>query len=330
MKKLLLMLMAICMTSMGIIGCSQTDKTDKTSNEDNLSSKSMNITMAANPFIGMAPIYVAMDKGFFGENGINFNITNFDDSSASCTALLSDKVDIAYSTLDAAIIAESQFDENKIKVSSVVDESAGADGILVKNDINDIADIQGKTVGVSINQTSHYLLLKALEKAGLSDSDVNLVNMSSSDAGVSFISGGLDVAVTWEPYLSNAVNEGAGKMIFSSADAPGSIVDVFVVKAENKNVHWMDAFNKAYTEGLNYLSNEDTHADGIKITAKYLEVSVKETEAMYKTIKLYKPEDYAELVKTGGIVNNAVSEISKFYFDKKIINKEILPNDILK
>lgn len=116
--------------------------------------------------------------------------------------------------MDAAIIAESQYDEDMLDVTAIVDESAGADGILVKNDINSIADLKGKTVGVSINQTSHYLLMQALETAGLTDADVDLVNMTSSDAGVSFISGDLDAAVTWEPYLSNAVEQGVGKLIF--------------------------------------------------------------------------------------------------------------------
>ena len=61
-----------------------------------------------------------------------------------------------------------------LDVTAIVDESAGADGILVKNDINSIADLKGKKVGVSINQTSHYLLMQALETAGLTDADVDL------------------------------------------------------------------------------------------------------------------------------------------------------------
>ena len=92
-------------------------------------------------------------------------MVDFDDSSASCSALLAGKVDLAYTTLDAAIIAESQYDEDMLDVTAIVDESAGADGILVKNDINSIADLKGKKVGVSINQTSHYLLMQALETA---------------------------------------------------------------------------------------------------------------------------------------------------------------------
>lgn len=208
------------------------------------------VIMAGNPFVGMAPIYVAMEKGFFQECGLEFSLVNFDDSSASCSALISGKADAAYSTLDAAIIAESSFDENKMKIISVVDESAGADGILATNDIAGIADLKGKNVGVTLNQTSHYLLLQALEKEGLTDADVNLVDMTASDAGVSFISGGLDAAVTWEPYLSNAVNSGAGKLLFSSADAPGSIMDILAVRAEDAGADWVEKMNQAYQMGL--------------------------------------------------------------------------------
>ena len=197
------------------------------------------LTMASNPFVGLAPFYVAMDKGFFKDCGLDFSMVDFDDSSAFFSALLAGKVDLAYTTLDAAIIAESQYEEDMLDVTAIVDESAGADGILVKNDINSIADLKGKTVGVSINQTSHYLLMQALETAGLTDADVDLVNMTSSDAGVSFISGDLDAAVTWEPYLSNAVEQGVGKLIFSSKDAPVSILIKELLRSQwNRHNYW--------------------------------------------------------------------------------------------
>jgi len=55
-----------------------------------------------------------MDKGFFKDCGLDFSMVDFDDSSASCSALLAGKVDLAYTTLDAAIIAESQYEEDML------------------------------------------------------------------------------------------------------------------------------------------------------------------------------------------------------------------------
>lgn len=50
------------------------------------------LTMASNPFVGLAPFYVAMDKGFFKDCGLDFSMVDFDDSSASCSALLAGKL----------------------------------------------------------------------------------------------------------------------------------------------------------------------------------------------------------------------------------------------
>lgn len=320
MKKRLLSIMVVVSLAVTMLtGCGE-----KRKSEENTA-----ITMASNPFVGLAPVYVAMDKGFFEECGIDFFMVDFDDSTSSCSALLANKVDLAYVTLDAAIIAESQNQEDMLKVTSVIDESAGADGILVKNDITSIADLKGKTIGVSINQTSHYLLHQALEEEGLTDSDVNLVNMTSSDAGVSFIGGALDAAVTWEPYLSNAVNEGAGKMIFSSADAPGAIVDVIAVGTENQDAEWLESVNKAIQMGLDYLNNETTHEEAVKIISNHLEVEPDEVESMLSTIKLYGNNESKEAMQESGLLYSAIKDISEFYLNKEIIENNVEPSELL-
>lgn len=171
--------------------------------------------------------------------------------------------------------------------------------------------------------------MQALETAGLTDADVDLVNMTSSDAGVSFISGDLDAAVTWEPYLSNAVEQGVGKLIFSSKDAPGSIVDVLAVGTDNKDAAWLAQVNEAYEKGLDYLNDDSTHEEAVEIVAKHLEVSADEADSMISTIKLYSPEDSSAELKESGLVYQAVGKISGFYFDKGIIEKPVEPSQLL-
>ena len=145
-KKIISMVLVLTMatglmTGCGSKGTEKTEQKDADTSADTSADTTENITvtMASNPFVGLAPFYVAMDKGFFKDCGLDFSMVDFDDSSASCSALLAGKVDLAYTTLDAAIIAESQYDEDMLDVTAIVDESAGADGILVKNDINSIA-----------------------------------------------------------------------------------------------------------------------------------------------------------------------------------------------
>lgn len=293
------------------------------------SEKLTEITMATNPFVGNAPFYVAIEKGFFKDEGINFSLVDFDDSSSSLSALISNNVDLAYGTLDSVLIAESQYSDDKLKIPMIVDESYGADGILVKNDINSISDLKGKTVAVSINQTTHYLLLQALKNFGISDKDLNLVNMTSSDAGVAFITGGVDAAVTWEPYLSNAVSSGMGKIIFSSADAPGSICDVLAVLKEDSGEAWLDSVKKAYDKGLAFILNPETNSEAISITAKYLETSDEETKSMINALKLYDSKSSKSAMEENGVAYLAIKNISDFYFERNIISRTISPEKII-
>ncbi len=287
------------------------------------------VKMATNPFVGNAAFYVAMEKGYFEEEGIDFSLVNFDDSSSACTALATGNCDLAYSTLDAALITESQTADEKLKITMVIDESNGADGILAKNDIKSIADLKGKTVAVSISQTTHYLLLQALNKAGISDSELNLVNMNSSDAGVAFIAGSCDAAVTWEPYLSNAVTAGAGKVLFSSADAPGSIVDVLVVQKDHAADEWITRFKAAYDKGLAYVNDPATKEDAMTITARYLDTDAAEASDMISTVKMYDSVSSKEVMKVNAVLYNAVKNISQFYFERNIIPRAVSPDSVI-
>ena len=81
------------MTGCGSKGTEKTEQKDADTSAD--TTENITVTMASNPFVGLAPFYVAMDKGFFKDCGLDFSMVDFDDSSASCSALLAGKVDLA-------------------------------------------------------------------------------------------------------------------------------------------------------------------------------------------------------------------------------------------
>lgn len=75
------------------------------------------------------------------------------------------------------------------------------------SDIKDVVDLKGKKVGVTKGGNMHYLLLKALEKEGLVESDVDVVFYSDAAEGsAAFSSDKIDVLGTWDPYLSIVEN----------------------------------------------------------------------------------------------------------------------------
>jgi sulfonate transport system substrate-binding protein len=90
-----------------------------------------------------------------------------------------------------------------------------AEGILVgKNSkITKLADLKGKKIAVQKGSNSHYLLVKALQSAKLSPSQVTITFLKPSDARVAFERGDVDAWSVWDPYLAAAENKAGAKLL---------------------------------------------------------------------------------------------------------------------
>ncbi len=95
-----------------------------------------------------------------------------------------------------------------------------AEALLVpKNSpIRSVAELKGKRVVLNKGSNVHYLLVRLLEQAGLSYSDVNVAYLPPADARAAFEKGAVDAWAIWEPYATAAeVQAGARRL----ADASG-------------------------------------------------------------------------------------------------------------
>lgn len=83
--------------------------------------------------------------------------------------------------------------------------SPNAQAILIpqNSSIKTIADLKGKKIAVTKAAGSHYLLIAALNQAGLSFKDITPAWLSPADGRAAFQNGGVDAWVTWEPYVSS-------------------------------------------------------------------------------------------------------------------------------
>lgn len=84
--------------------------------------------------------------------------------------------------------------------------SPKSESILVPehSDIKTVADLKGKKVALNKGSNVHYLLVKALEKAGVDYKDITTVFLPPADARAAFESGSVDAWVIWEPFFSAA------------------------------------------------------------------------------------------------------------------------------
>jgi sulfonate transport system substrate-binding protein len=70
--------------------------------------------------------------------------------------------------------------------------------------LQSVAELTGKRVALNKGSNVHYLLVRALEAAGLHWSDIRPVSLSPADAPAAFQAGDVDAWVIWDPYMSAA------------------------------------------------------------------------------------------------------------------------------
>lgn len=80
------------------------------------------------------------------------------------------------------------------------------EAILVPKDspIKSVADLKGKKVALNKGSNVHYLLVKALEKAGVKYSEIEPVFLAPADARAAFERGSVDAWVIWDPFQAAA------------------------------------------------------------------------------------------------------------------------------
>ena len=74
-----------------------------------------------------------------------------------------------------------------------------------------LKDLKGKTIATELGTCDHFLMLKALAAAGLTEKDVTYTNLTVPDAAAAFIAGKVDAAVIWQPWVSQIQREGRAR-----------------------------------------------------------------------------------------------------------------------
>jgi NitT/TauT family transport system substrate-binding protein len=103
---------------------------------------------------------------------------------------------------------------------------------VILKDQPDLAAIKGQNVNLVEFSVSHYLLARALESAGLSERDVNVVNTSDPDMVGAFQTPDVTAMVTWNPMVSEILALPGATNAFDSSKIPGEIIDMMVANTD--------------------------------------------------------------------------------------------------
>ncbi len=152
--------------------------------------------------------------------------------------------------------------------------------------------------------TSDLLIHYLLQVNHIPFSKIKVVNAPAADAGTLLIAGKVDVAVTYQPYISNATSGPHGSnvhVLYSSANAPGLISDYLAA-----NQSWLSSHESVvkdlvatWQDAINYYSTHRTQA--VKIMAAGVGATPASLTSTLAGVKLYSIPENQQLYKSGAL-----------------------------
>lgn len=176
---------------------------------------------------GYYPLAIAQQQGFFSKHGVAVKIVVYDEYTKAVRDFSAGKVDGSEMVLGDLLLI---LGKRPSKAIMVTDSSEGGDQIIAVNSIRSVADVKGKRIGVHFGTYGELFVRKMLAANALTLADVTLVNIEPEEISRVF-PGNIDAGHSFEPFTSEAVAKG-GHVIFTSAETPGLIPNVFAFNSQ--------------------------------------------------------------------------------------------------
>lgn len=264
---------------------------------------------------------VGIQKGWFKDAGVDVEFIWFE-YAPSMDAFVAGKVDAVCMTNGDALVTGATGGANVMIL--VNDYSNGNDMVVARPGYNSLKDLKGKKIGVEVGFVDHLLLLNGLEKAGMSEKDVTLVNIPTHQAAQTLASGQVEAVAAWQPNSGQALKSVPGsKRIYSSADEPGLIYDMLAVSptslAQNK-VEWIKVAQVWY-KIVDYINDPKTQDDAVKIMAARVGLKPAEYKPLLAGTKLLTLEESKKVMKKAegfGSVYGSSKIVDKFQVDNQV------------
>ncbi len=242
--------------------------------------------------------YLANELGLFEKHGVEVELFFASNYEVINSYREADAVDVwAYTLLDF-ITEYAEGTERDSQIFLIQDFSNGADAVMSMegNGIDELSDLSGKKVGVEKGTIGDFFLDILLEMNNMSLDELQIISMSADDVVAALVSGEIDAGVTYEPNISQLLNEG-GQVIIDSSNESGLIVDVYVADKESVR------------------NNFDAYRN---LTAALLEAGEYINE---------NPEKAAEIISSSSDINASKEEILKSF--SKLTIPDLSDNQIM-
>lgn len=329
---------AACLSAMLLAGCSggSTVDDDVSGGDGPAPTKVKAGYVSAVDQIGLP---AGLEAGYFDEQNLNVKLSDpYPTGVDALNALQAGEVDFvqvgtpaiaaAQEGIDLALVGNYTGSASQQSIDETMAVVAGAKSGV---DGDDLKSLRGKSIGVSEGSINHLYLLGLLQDAGLKTGDVKIVNTEPPDMAVALKTGGIDVAIVWDPFPIQITQQvdGAKEILRGGGYIPfvGYIVTTRKYAEENPEV--VERFLTARATTDQWMRKNPTQAadsatrwlPGTKkdVARKSMKNNVKQLDPRFSTCNYLALDTLARLLAEQGKAKSG--------FD---VNKYFQPGPILK
>ena len=259
-----------------------------------------------------APVYIAIDKGYFKDAGVEVELEPFGSAVDTTLLLSTNALQVVGGGAGAGLFnALGRGWPVRIAMARTRDVPGySSDTLILRQDlagtVTTLAALKGRKVAVNAPSGAlHYMVGKMLESAGLTVKDIDLVTMSWPDMGVAMTNRAIDAGAVVEPFTAQYKERGIALPFRRAADvltSPPLEVSVILFSKEwtDKAPDQVRAFTTAYLRGVRVYYDAMT---GGPARPEVVDILVKHTrlkdKTMYDKIQWSYMDPNAELSSTG-------------------------------
>lgn len=285
------------------------------------------IRIGINPWPGYEFLYLAQEKGLFTQEGVPVRILEFSSLGDVRRAYERGQVDGMGCTL-IEVLQTREHGARNLQVFYVCDFSDGGDVLLAGPEIKSVADLKGKRVGVEPGSVNVFLLCRALQEAGLTLKDVEIISMHQLCLERTFSRGEVDAVVTYPPVSMRLLKKEGVHEIFSSRQIPGAVVDVLamdegVIERRREDV---ERIGRAFDRAVRYSIEHPEESYGLMARREGIDVEEFERAAK-KDIKVLRLGDQAGFFEPGGRLEQVIEETGGVMKEAGQIRKAVSAGD---
>lgn len=275
-------------------------------------------------------LWLGLEKGYFEEEGLEIEPTQFDTGISLSQALTGGSLDVA---IMGAVI--SNFPANgQGQVFLINDVEEGTAQLWVSEDsgINSVADMAGKSVATTTGTTAHVFLHTALTENGVDPNSVEILNSEMPGAVNSFIGGSVPAVALWAPFdLQVQDQRPDAKMIDSASNyyPDAAIVGGWVTsnKIYEQDKELLKSITRAWLKTNDDLvNNPDQSLETIHESAYQEDLELEELEHIFSLERVFSNEEWAERYEDG-TVTDWIGRVEQVFVDIGAVDQFVEPTE---